>query len=793
VPDLSPPNPGDVVRIRDERWRVVGRVVHGATVEVHVVGLAASNRGRRVHFLLPFEHCDPLPLDAHPKRVRHTEWQRVARRILADATPSWRSLRSVARARLRVIPFQLEPAMALVRGAACRFLIADAVGLGKTIQAGVMITETLERTLDGRVLVVAPAGLRDQWVSELTQRFALEPALLDAAAIPGIVRASHSGGNPWAAMPLVVTSIDYVKRPDVIRSLEGLVWDLIVFDEAHLLAGRSDRRTAAAALAARARAVVMLSATPHSGDAGAFDRLRTLGDLNGEFPLVTFRRGREELGQIPRRRIRHFRVSPTADERAMHDSLASYARLVWRDTDAAGAHLAVSVLLRRAASSAASLATSVERRLALLRADDCAERSLDAWLPFGEPLEDDQIADSELSTPGLNDRSGELEWLMQIRALANKAAIRESKIALLARLLARVNDTAIVFTHYRDTLTTLAGSLPAGSAMLHGGLSSFERRQQVRRFTHGDARLLLATDAASEGLNLHHRCRLVIHLEVPWTPSRVEQRTGRVDRLGQTRPVHSIHLLAAGTSEMDVAATLSVRHERAESALAAAAPGMTATGIAMRFPSTPSDDAIVPVAGTLQHPLLDPVSLASECERIALARELGERAADLAPARPRITLAKHRGFAFQLWALRLPFVDGNGSVFWESLLALIASGRTVSPVERLTGTQAGQRALQQCVREELTRLRNTLAPAIDSMIRREDAIAQELSARRARLSATLLQRGLFEHRADRLASAQDAVLRAALDRSAARRSILAKLGSIGPAEPIAAFGITAAP
>ena len=181
------------------------------------------------------------------------------------------ALRSPARATLAVLPFQLEPVLAVVRGLASRVLIADEVGLGKTVQAGLIISELLERRPDSHVLVVTPAGLRHQWQTELRERFALDATSLDSASIAR--HAAQWNGNPWSIPGVVLTSLDYVKRPEVVRALEALVWDVVVFDEAHALAGRSDRATAAAMLARRARTLVLLTATPHSGDDQAFSRL----------------------------------------------------------------------------------------------------------------------------------------------------------------------------------------------------------------------------------------------------------------------------------------------------------------------------------------------------------------------------------------------------------------------------------------------------------------------------------------------------------------------------------------
>ncbi|MGE0447242.1 MAG: SNF2-related protein, partial [Vicinamibacterales bacterium] len=462
------PEPGEFVRIRDERWRVLRCEAHAACAAIDVAPLA--DHATRATFLLPFDRLERLPAATQPRRVGPGEWRRIARRALADARPHWWSLRCATGAQISLLPFQLEPAIALARGHATRVLIADAVGLGKTIQAGLAIAETLERTPSAHVLVVCPAALRSQWQEELSERFALHAQVLDAPAIAAAEDAVPAGINPWTAAPLLITSIDFVKRPDVIRSLEPVVWDLAVFDEAHALAGRSDRATAAAALARRARAVVMLTATPHSGDDEAFSRLSALGRLEGDPPLATFRRTAAILGSRPRRRTTTLRVRPTRAERQVHEALDAYCALAWSATPrSAGGQLALMVLRRRAASSPASLARSVTRRIALLETTT-PPAPPQLTLPFDRTAEDDDEPAAELEAPALADRAVELDLLRNLLALANACGC-ESKIRALLRLLTRAGEPAIVFTQYRDTLQSLAAAAGSAAPQLHGGVT----------------------------------------------------------------------------------------------------------------------------------------------------------------------------------------------------------------------------------------------------------------------------------------------------------------------------------
>jgi hypothetical protein len=171
-----------------------------------------------------------------------------------------------------------------------------------------------------------------------------------------------------------------------------------------------------------------------------------------------------------------------------------------------------------------------------------------------------------LAAPGLSDAPLEQRWLRVMIHAADAASAVDSKQRCLRRLLARIGgEPAIVFTEYRDTLLQLAAALPP-SMLLHGGMSGAERAEIQTRFNeHGG--LLLATDAAAEGLNLQRRCRVVVNYELPWNPARLEQRIGRVDRIGQLRPVHAITLVARDTAEDLVIANLARRLARVVAAL----------------------------------------------------------------------------------------------------------------------------------------------------------------------------------------------------------------------------------
>jgi superfamily II DNA or RNA helicase len=764
--------PGDVVRIRDQAWDVRRHVsgAHGSLLEVR--GRDRGNRHLRAHFLLPCEPCQCLPRSSTPRIVKARTWCRRVRAALAEATPTIDAIRTLPAPALAVLPFQLEPALAVVRGLSSRILIADEVGLGKTVQAGLVVSEVLRRTTAAHVLVVTPAGLRSQWRDELSDRLGLDACVIDSAAL-----ARHGGpsaGNPWAAEPIAITSLDYVKRPEVLRSLESLIWDVVVFDEAHTIAGRSDRAAAARGLADRARTVLLLTATPHSGDEEAFARLCATGDLREKFPLMVFRRTRDDVGLATERRTVSIRVRPTLAETDMHVALAAYAHRVCTQKGASstGARLVASILCRRAYSSAASLARSVERRLALLtRVDEHVAQPL---LPFDGIESDDEEPGVILSAPGLHDEREERLELERLLELARRAAQRESKLVAVTRWLRRAREPAIVFTEYRDTLATLAAAVAKYEpAFLHGGMTAAERHETARAFNSGRASLLLATDAASEGLNLHQRCRLVINLELPWTPVRLEQRVGRIDRIGQTRRVHAVHLLAAGTSEEESVERLVLRRARIDAAVPASA-----------------------IAGDLRS------AAEAEAARLEIVRRLKDvrlkadttTTVRLKPdptyeARPCITVLKRRARdRTGLWIYRLGMVDAEGQSVWDTLLGIAATiGAAPERTRDLRSWVASHEQLISFVSAAHQRLLTDAARSMHASLslaaRREQAIVETLTDHRARLAAALLQRGLFDRRTERSAAAQTAIVGDALSRCAARLRALDLLTRIA-AEPV---------
>jgi len=562
---------GDRVRVRQQRWVITERRAFDDCEALTLSGIGPANIGQQQQILTPFDVVEPLTSRRSFRIVRATRWRRACRQLIADAGSSG-TLRTARSAHMDLLPYQLEPALAIVHGRGTRVLIADEVGLGKTVQAALIVAELKARGAISRVLVLTPAGLREQWVDEFLTRFDLPLALFDMSTA-ALRRASLPVGvNPWSVAPFIVTSIDYIKRPEVLPAAQACRWDVVIVDEAHHAALGTDRHAAVNTLCRVAPYVVLLTATPHNGDPQAFRSLCALGQQVDD-SLLVFRRTRQQLGHPRERRVHQLRVRPGSEERRMHTALDAFIRAVHRESGGrdSSTWLALSTLQKRALSSAFALLRSVEHRLEALDVDD-GSVAQQLTLPIFDSGGEFDAADQPpaWTIPALGDARHERALLSRVRHAARLALGRESKLTALARLIRRIGEPAIVFTEYRDTLAHVRNHVAPDATLLHGGLSREERRSAIAQFRQGG--VLLATDAAGEGLNLHHKCRVVVNLELPWNPVRLEQRIGRVDRIGQTRRVHAFHLIAHGTAEVRVLHRLGGRIARARAEVGTSSP-----------------------------------------------------------------------------------------------------------------------------------------------------------------------------------------------------------------------------
>ncbi len=509
-------------------------------------------------------------------------------------------LLAVEHGRIDVEPYQLVPVLAGLRQPRVRLLVADDVGLGKTIEAGLILLELARRGRAGRVLIACPAGLQDQWTEEMQFRFNLGFTKVDSRKWLELRRNYPASVSPWAAAPLAVSSVDYLKG-NLAAIQAAPKFDLVIIDEAHHVArsyageGRSeatDRSRLARVLADHCRELILLSATPHNGYPESFASLLQLlsphlaaddGRLDPELVRpYRVRRLKDDVARgdppqpISRRRPpQPIAVSPTSREKEIHQRLRGHSRRVLRALRGTDSYhvqaFALEVLRKRALSSPRALLLSLQRRAESLRAapeSRTARRRQDALqlyrgdtaLPERDLFDTEELALSGVAAHLPEDDLREEQRLVGVLLeLAEKVTpADDSKLTRLRGWLegfqaGRRGERAIVFTEYKDTLDYLEENLGNGPLLRIDGTVPLARRYEVlREFAGTPGAVLLATDAAGEGLNLQDCCHVVVHYELPWNPNRLEQRNGRVDRYGQQQVVEISYLYLEDTRDEEI-------------------------------------------------------------------------------------------------------------------------------------------------------------------------------------------------------------------------------------------------
>lgn len=293
--------PGTEVIARELRWEVVLTQKLGTQILYRLRGLDGAVQGKELDVLHPFEPIDAIRHEFAPEQAAPlSNWLVYHQAFLLEQSLGPNAFLAAQPGRLQIQPYQLVPVLRAIRSSRVRLLLADGVGLGKTIQAGLVITELMARRLAHRVLIVSPAGpLLDQWKTEFRDRFSIRLEVLDRGHLDEIRRSTELGANPFDAVALGLASIDFLKQEKVLDQLERASYDLIVIDEAHhcfdlgVTQERDDsqRRRLAQVLSRRSDALLLLTATPHDGSDRSFASLCELldpslvnsrGDLLGE-------------------------------------------------------------------------------------------------------------------------------------------------------------------------------------------------------------------------------------------------------------------------------------------------------------------------------------------------------------------------------------------------------------------------------------------------------------------------------------------------------------------------------
>jgi len=509
------------------------------------------------------------------------------------------------------LPHQINALKKAVSRNRIRYLLADEVGLGKTIEAGLILRELKLRGLVKRVIVLAPKGLVTQWVAEMKTHFNEDFTLL----IPGdfsAIRQVFKSDNIWMEHDQVICPVDSVKpmekrkgwsvnriaeyNQDRYEDLITAGWDLVIVDEAHRLGGATEqvaRYKLGKSLSLASPYLLLLTATPHQGKTDAFHRLvslldhRAFPDIAGvsrerviPYVIRTEKRRAIDAKGLPLFQPRETRLTRILWEdrhekqKLLYEQVTDYVRRGYNQAlkEKKGYIGFLMILMQRLVSSSTrAIRTTLERRLAVLAAsqDEMPPRQLSLFDEL-EDLDAQEQLEVLFTTriKALRNEKAEVKALLE-EAKATEAGGTDAKAeALLKHIYALMQKEGdphlkiLIFTEFiptQDMLTEFLVERGFPSTRLNGSMSLLERQQAQTAFA-GDKQILVSTDAGGEGLNLQF-CHVVVNYDLPWNPMRIEQRIGRVDRIGQTHPVKALNFIFEDTVEFRVREVLEEKLE----------------------------------------------------------------------------------------------------------------------------------------------------------------------------------------------------------------------------------------
>ena len=619
---------GERVVFRSLLWEVEDT---SSELSLGLFGRSAENQGRHIRVLLDLDTLSRAELPELRWTIGAKGWDVRQWKALHDAfrftlSHSRGNLASVDWGRLVLEPYQLEPLRRIEELPFPRLLIADDTGLGKTAEAGLILSRLMQKRRADRVLILCRAQPEpERWQREMRDKFGIETVVInDQDDFKRLRQQVPAHLNPFSYYSRIVMSMHYAAQTHVMDDLRRDVrWDVAIIDEAHHMAEREGSKKQLADLgrvvAERSEALLLLTATPHDGKTSTYASLIRLLDpyaitdpnaLDAEVvrPLVV-RRLKSEVekadgSRFQQRDIHILDITKYRKkvERALDKGIADYATRLkthaqhleqqGQREQAFGAAFLGMFFKKRLSSSVSACRHSLHERLATVQNKGKSPVAADApsykQLAFDDEMAfGDAVNDATPSTEGMDGftfEGGESEeaLLQQLLQLAETIEEQqESKVQallhLLSRLLEKPGEKVVIFTEFRDTLNMLERVLTAhgyGSMLVtyHGATPPAERDQNRRAFlTHPNVRIFLATDAASEGINLHKSCNTLIHVEIPWNPNRYEQRNGRIDRYGQESKPQIFILLTPRSVEQRVAEVVIQKLERIRTELGSVA------------------------------------------------------------------------------------------------------------------------------------------------------------------------------------------------------------------------------
>ncbi|HEU5130407.1 MAG TPA: DISARM system SNF2-like helicase DrmD [Glycomyces sp.] len=622
------PSVGDRVEVRDSRWIVADVDASGTDTVVELGSLADDAFGETLRLVWELEPGRRLlPASGLPE-VRQGAFDKPgqlaafldAMRWSALTSADTRSLQAPFRSGADIKLYQLEPVWRSLSAPRVNQLLADDVGLGKTVEAGLVASELILRHRAERVMIVCPAGLTTKWQSEMFDLFGLRFTIVNAQTYTDLRRERGNGANPFEVYRHTIVSLPWLRGPKAERLLFGELlrgaedaarpfFDLLILDEAHHIAPAAPKQRYAVdsqqtrtmrALARHFTHRLFLSATPHNGYPESFTALLEILDparfARGVPPSpaaqeeVVIRRlkssiiGSDGRPEFPRRVVRDLPLDYSDGELAVHRLFSEFteARRTRRAKGRRGraaADLVTLLLKKRLLSSPQAFANTYAayagaRPASPAAASDAVPGFFDDFLDETAVLDDEELYEYEEDglrrSAGYEERLDPAEHalLAQVDDWARQhLAVPDTKAAALLGFLTATckaggkwgPDRVVVFTEYRDTLHWLHELLASQGfggdrvALLHGGMD-VDDREQIRLAFQADPsehplRVLLATDAAGEGIDLQNHCHRLVNYDIPFNPNKLEQRAGRIDRYGQRHSPEIYNFIPADTAQ----------------------------------------------------------------------------------------------------------------------------------------------------------------------------------------------------------------------------------------------------
>jgi ERCC4-related helicase len=561
--------PGSRVRVRGEEWVVEKslpvRGKRGLAHAVHVRGLTELVRHHQAIFVDDIDTIEPL-------RPEDTK-------LVADPSPEYRQTRLFLETLLRRTPptddrvhvghraaidamaYQLVPARKALGELRQRILIADGVGLGKTIEVGILLSELIKRGRGRRILVVAIRSMLAQFQQELWVRFSLPLVRLDSEGIRRVHAKIPSNKNPFSYFDRAIISVDTLKNDGRYRAwLEQTRWDAIVVDECHNVANRGSQREALARLlAATCDTLILTSATPHNGRPESFANLMRMLDPTAiaderdfdheDVEHLFVRRFKKDVEaeagrSFTEREIHRREVQASPAEEAALAALRGLELHNLGRTRNDVDRLFPWTLVKAFLSSPHACLESIDERL------DRVDRALADDHPYAERLEKDAETLRELRArvePCLGDFRKLGQLVRDLRAIGFDGGPKSPRVIIFSE---RIRTLEMLREELARTFDVPADDGPI-AVFDASNLSDVEQGKLIESFGKKDSRLrlLLASDAASEGVNLHYFCHHLFHFDVPWSLIRIEQRMGRIDRYGQKETPQLYYLLTKTDEE----------------------------------------------------------------------------------------------------------------------------------------------------------------------------------------------------------------------------------------------------